>query len=126
METEWIDNTTSWIPLKDVKNSNNDEISNYALRNNISTEPAFKWWVCDTPCRKKQLIKLSQCHHCQAGYKCGIRIPNSIEEALTLDKENNNTLWLDAIQNKMHGMMVALKFLKEVLLHPGTSIFPFA
>ena len=33
--------------------------------------------------------------------KYGIKVPNSVRKALILDKENNNTLWADAIKKEM-------------------------
>ena len=43
LEVEWRDGTTSWVPLKDLKDSN---------PNKISEEPAFAWWVRPTVKRR--------------------------------------------------------------------------
>ena len=37
----WNDGTSSWIQLKDIKESNPVEVAEYAIRSNISNEPAF-------------------------------------------------------------------------------------
>jgi hypothetical protein len=42
---EFMDGTTAWLPLKDVKESNPIELAEYAILNRIDDEPAFKWWV---------------------------------------------------------------------------------
>ena len=60
IEVEWVDGTSSWFPLKEVKNSNSVELAEYAMHNHLNLEPAFDWWVQDTLKRKKSLIKLSQ------------------------------------------------------------------
>ena len=41
----WKDNSSSWIPLTDLKESNPVETAEYAVSCNIAMEPAFKWWV---------------------------------------------------------------------------------
>jgi len=42
---EWCDGTTSWLPLKDVKQANPLELAKYASTNKILDEPAFAWWA---------------------------------------------------------------------------------
>jgi hypothetical protein len=44
----WKDNLTSWVKLKDLKESNPIELAEYAVANWIAEEPAFKWWVPNT------------------------------------------------------------------------------
>jgi len=41
----WKDGTTSWEPLKDLKESNPIQVADYAIANNIVEEAAFAWWV---------------------------------------------------------------------------------
>jgi len=102
-----MDNTTSWLPLKEVKATNSVELAEYAVKNQIDTEPAFDWWVKETLKRRKRLIKLSQRRHVKTGYKFGIKIPRTIEEALELDKINGNDLWFKAIMKEMTKVKIA-------------------
>ena len=37
--------STTWAPLKDLKESNPVDIAEYVLGNRISEESAFAWWV---------------------------------------------------------------------------------
>ena len=60
IKVEWVDGTSSWFLLKEVKNSNSFELAEYAMHSRLNLEPAFDWWVQDTLKRKKHLIKLSQ------------------------------------------------------------------
>jgi hypothetical protein len=53
LEVEWRDGEKAWIALKTMKESNAVELAEYALTNQISHEPAFKWWVHDVIGRKK-------------------------------------------------------------------------
>eukprot|EP00804_Cyclotella_cryptica_P027064 CCRYP_013687-RA/>CCRYP_013687-RA protein AED:0.45 eAED:0.45 QI:0/0/0.5/1/0/0/2/287/98 len=41
---EWKDGSTSWVRIKDIKDSNPIELVEYAVANKIHKEPAFK---CD-------------------------------------------------------------------------------
>ena len=47
LEIEWKDGSTSWLPLKEVKETNSVEVAEYAIANRIDKEPAFDWWVKD-------------------------------------------------------------------------------
>ena len=42
---EWKDGTTSWLALKDIKDSYLVQVAEYAVHNKIAEEPAFNWWV---------------------------------------------------------------------------------
>ena len=44
----WNDGTSTWIPLKNIKESNPVEVVEYAISSNISNKPAFAWWVNHT------------------------------------------------------------------------------
>jgi hypothetical protein len=105
LEVEWKDGTTSWLPLKESKETNVVEVAEYARDNNLLEEPAFAWWA---PHLKKlhRLIKLSKLRHIRKGYKFGIRLPNSREEALALDRENGNNLWEEAIMKEGSGVRI--------------------
>jgi hypothetical protein len=41
LEVEWRDASTSWIPLKELKETNIVEVAKYAVDNQINHEPAF-------------------------------------------------------------------------------------
>ena len=42
---KWADQTESWIPLKDLKESHPCEAAEFAKARGIADEPAFAWWV---------------------------------------------------------------------------------
>ena len=52
----WIDGSTSWVPLKLLKESNPVEVAEYALANGYNHEPAFKWWVSHVLKKRDRLI----------------------------------------------------------------------
>jgi hypothetical protein len=117
LEVEWRDGSTTWIPLKDIKATNMVEVAEYAVDNRINTEPAFDWWVTDTLRRKKRLIKMSQREAVKTGYKFGIKIPYTVNEALRLDSNNGDTKWYDAIMKEMGNVRVAFR-----ALEPGETV----
>jgi hypothetical protein len=45
--------------------------------------------------------------------KFGITIPQSVEEALRIDKEMNTTYWADAIAKEMKNNRIAFEFINE-------------
>jgi len=109
---EWKDGTTSWLPLKEIKETNPIEVASYAISNRIDAEPAFDWWVHDILHKKERLIKLSQKRAIRTGYKFGLRVPDNVSEAIELDRTSGNTLWHDAIMKEMTIVRVAFE-LKE-------------
>jgi hypothetical protein len=52
---EWKDRTTTWVLLKDIKDTNPVEVAEYAFTNQIKSEPAFAWWV-NTVMKKRDRI----------------------------------------------------------------------
>eukprot|EP00957_Ditylum_brightwellii_P015527 1170446-Ditylum_brightwellii.AAC.1 len=52
---KWKNNSESWIPLKDMKESHPVETAEYVKAQGIADEPAFCWWVPYT-LRKRDVI----------------------------------------------------------------------
>lgn len=77
----------------------------------LEKEPAFNWWVKHTLQLRDCIIK--QVQHCvvKKNIKFGFYVPNSVEEALKIDKENRNTLWTDAINKELKNVIVAFKLI---------------
>eukprot|EP00934_Nitzschia_sp_Nitz4_P001469 Nitzschia sp. Nitz4//scaffold498_size9664//494//4337//NITZ4_009088-RA/size9664-snap-gene-0.10-mRNA-1//-1//CDS//3329553087//1469//frame0 len=108
LEVEWKDGSTSWLPLKELKETNPVDVAMYyAVANRIDDEPAFSWWVKHVLKKRQRLIKAlkSRNQHARKHYKFGIRIPRTVAEALALDQENGNTFWLDAIKKEMGNIL---------------------
>ena len=43
IEVEWKDGSTSWLPLKEVKETNSVDLAQYGKDNMLLDEPAFAW-----------------------------------------------------------------------------------
>jgi hypothetical protein len=52
LEVQWVDGSTDWLLLKDLKDSSPIEAAKYAISNGISEEPGFSWWAQHTLCKK--------------------------------------------------------------------------
>ena len=113
MNIRWKDGTESWIPMNEVKESNPLELAEYATACKISTEPAFAWWVQSVLNKRNRIINKVKSRIKIKNMKYGIKIPSAIYEAEKLDKENNNTLWKEAIEKELNGVRVAFQLLKD-------------
>merc|ERR1712107_143636 len=87
---QWKDGSTTWIKLKDVKDSYPVELAEFAKENGISEEPAFAWWVPFTLKKKARIISKIKSKYWQRTHKYGVRIPKSVKEALMIDAQNGN------------------------------------
>jgi len=110
MNIRWKDGTESWIPMNEVKESNPLKLAEYATACKISTEPAFAWWVQSVLNKRNRIINKVKS---RIKIKNGIKIPSAIYEAEKLDKENNNSLWKEAIEKELNGVRVAFQLLKD-------------
>jgi len=109
LEVEWRDGSSSWLPLKMLKETNPVQVADYAHGNKIDMEPAFDRWVpmvlqlCNWT--TKHAVNW---HHC-IGYKYGIPLPSSVADAEHLDKINGNMLWMDTLHKEMEQCISHLK-----------------
>ena len=87
---------TEWISLKDLKESNPAEISEYAVSNNIDHKPEFLWWVPYTLQKWNRIIYKLQKR--QKNREFGIEVPNSIKRVYEIDEETHTEFWRKAIE----------------------------
>lgn len=98
----WKDGSTSWIPLKDMKESHPLQVCEYVMTHGLDKEPAFSWWVPKALKRQHIIIKaIKQNRYFRKNEKFGLEIPKTVKRALEIDKENGNTYWEDAIKKEM-------------------------
>jgi hypothetical protein len=85
--------------MKDLKESYPVELASYATGQKIDDQPAFAWWVpyvlTTSGIRILQKVKSK---YWSRTHKYGIRMPKNIKEAIEIDREQGNTLWMDAIK----------------------------
>jgi hypothetical protein len=107
---EWKDGSTTWEPLKNLKESNPIEVSEYVIANKVDHEPDFAWWVPDTLHKKSRIIKAVSRRALKRYYKYGIKVPTNTEEALEIDKETSTSFWRLAIEKEMLSVKQVFEF----------------
>ncbi|KAI2500086.1 Reverse transcriptase (RNA-dependent DNA polymerase) [Fragilaria crotonensis] len=106
---QWKDGSTDWVTLKDFKESYPVELALYATNRGIYEEPAFAWWVPYVLKKQKRIIQKVKSKYWSRTHKYGLRIPKNIAEAIEIDKENGNTLWMDAVRLEMANVRIAFE-----------------
>ena len=105
----WKDKSTTWHALKDIKDSYPVELAEFAVENGISHLPAFAWWVPFTLRKRDRIVSKIKSKYWVRTHKYGIRIPKTVQEAIEIDRENNNTLWWDALMLEMKNVRPAFE-----------------
>ena len=113
LKCTWKDGTTTWIPLKDLKESYPVETAEFASAMELTESPAFKWWVHHTLRKRDQIISKVQHRLVKKNFKYGHEVPTSVKEAYELDKRNGNTRWKDAIAKEMKNVRIAFRILEN-------------
>ena len=109
----WKDGTEEWIPLKDMKESNQVETAEFAKAKGLQTQPAFKWWVPYTLKKRDAIVSKVQARVRKVTHKYGIKVPRTVKQAYEFDKENGNTFWRDVIKKEMTNVGVAFQIQEE-------------
>ena len=72
-------------------------MAEYALANRLQDDPAFSWWVRSVLKHRDQIILKVKSKYWKTTHMYGIKLPHSVEEALSLDKESGTDYWAKAI-----------------------------
>ena len=83
------------------------QLCEYALDKRISDEPVFAWWLPHVIKKIKQIISKIKSKYWTRTHKFGIRVPKSIQDAISIDKQNDNHLWWEAICDEMKNVRIA-------------------
>ena len=110
LEVLFKDGSTSWIPLKDLKESNPLEVAEYAVANQIADEPAFSWWVRHFLRKRDRVIMKVKARYWKRTHQFGIELPKTIEEALAIDKKTGTDFWRTAVEKEMKVVDKAFEF----------------
>ena len=117
---KWRDGTTSWERLSEVKESNPVEVAEFAVAQGIDHEPAFAWWVPHTLRKRDRIIAAVNKRYHKTTHKFGIEVPKTVEDAIRIDTENGNHLWMDAIKKEMATVKVAFNIVDDdYIIPPG-------
>ena len=105
----WKDGSTSWEEMKDVKNTYPLQLAEYTHQQQLTSQPAFAWWVPFTLKKRNRIISKVKSKYWKKTHKFGIRIPKSVEEARKLDTINGNHYWQEAIALEMKNVRIAFE-----------------
>ena len=106
---EWKYGQTSWIKLKELKESNPIEVAEYAVANFIVEEPAFKWWVSWTVRKRNIVISKLKGKYWRTTHKFSIRLPKDVKEALDINRITGTDFWRKAVNKEISEVKVAWK-----------------
>jgi hypothetical protein len=109
----WKDGSTSYVLLREVKNTCPTETANYAVASGLEKEPAFSWWVPYGIKKRKRItskLKRGKTKYWHKTHKYGIELPKNVKEALAIDEKTGTTFWRDAIEKEMRNVLPAFQF----------------
>ncbi len=89
------------------------ETAEFAKARGIDQEPAFAWWVPYTLQKRDVILSAVKKRIRRTTHKYGVEMPRSIEHARALDRQNGNTLWMDALAKEMFHVGIAFEVLEE-------------
>jgi hypothetical protein len=108
---ECKDGTTSWELLADLKESNPVEVAEYAATKILLNTPAFIWWAPHMLQKRTRSIAAVTKRYHKRTHKFGVEVPKSWDDCVKLDKENDNTLWQDAVRKEMKNVRIVFKII---------------
>ena len=103
------DGSTTWVPLKDTKESYPVEVSEYAVLTQIQEEHALAWWFPHVLRKPNRIVAKVKYKYWIRTHKFGLKVPKSVTEAIAIDRENGDTLWWDAICKEMKNVHIAFE-----------------
>ena len=101
----WDTNEESWDDLNRMKAADPITVSKYVEAKGLMDKPYWKWARRYLKNKKKFLRLCRQVFLARKRtgpiYKFGVQVPRNTKEALLFDKQNNNTLWKEAISKEI-------------------------
>jgi hypothetical protein len=108
---ECNDGTTSWELPTDIKENNPVEVADYAVVKSLLDAPAFVWWDPHVLKNRSRFIASVTKRYHNHTHKFGIEVPKSWDDCVRLDKENDNTLWQDAVRKETKNVRITFKIM---------------
>ena len=103
-----------------MKESHPLQVAEYVESADLTSEPAFAWWVPHTIKKRDMTISSVVNRSKKKSHKFGIEVPRDVRSALEIDRANVNSLWADAIHLEMSEVRVAFDIKeKDTRVEPG-------
>jgi hypothetical protein len=106
---EWKDGTTSWERQMELKESKPVEVDEYDAAKSFLDSPVFVWWASHVLKKRIRIISAVTKRYHKRTHKLGIEVPKSWDDCVRLDKENDNTLWQDAVRKEMKNVRICIQ-----------------
>ena len=100
----WKVGSETWVPLKDLKESNPVEVAEFSRARGIDDETVFVWWAPCTPKKRDAIIAKVKARVRKTTHKCVHESPRSVEHAQEIDKRNDNNFWRKATEKEMNNV----------------------
>ena len=97
----------SWMPLKDLKETNPVEVAKFAKARDLESEPAFYQWIPHMPRKRDVTTSNVTSRTRKKTNEHGIEILTNTENAKRLDIKNGDTFWGDTIKKEMRDIGIA-------------------
>jgi hypothetical protein len=117
---EWKYGTTIWERLADLKESNPVEVVEYAVAKILLDAPDFVWWYPHVLKKRSRIIYDVTKRYHKRTHKFGIEFPKIWDDCVRLDKENDNTLWKEAVRKDIKNVRIVFKILNGEESSPPT------
>ena len=101
---------STWVALKDLKDSNPVQVAEYAVANKLAEEPAFAWWIRPVLRKRDRIIKKVKKRYWKRSHKYGVELPHDVASALKIDRETGTDFWRQAIEKEMKNVLPAFEF----------------
>jgi hypothetical protein len=72
---QWKDGSTTWVTLRDAKDSYPVQVAEYAVATGIDKQPAFAWWVPSTIKKRQQIISKIKSKYWIRTHSSALRFP---------------------------------------------------
>ena len=120
----WKTGYKSWVKLEDLKHDDPLKLINYAQNNQLSNLEEWKW--TNNFNQNLNLFEVMVQNTSQSlnnTYKFGVRVPKTAKQALQFDKEDENSLWKEAIDKEINEINEYQTF--KVLDHTETLSYGY-
>ena len=104
--------------MKDLKESNTIESTEYITPRGIQDDTAFSLWVQFTLSKIDTIIAEVTSRVRKSSHKYSIEIPTSVEHAKRFDKKNGSRFWKDDIDLDMSNVGIEFKILDQGEIPP--------
>ena len=99
--------------MKDLKESNPVEVSEFVKVRDLESVPVFCWWIPHVLRKRDVTMSNVTSRARKTDHRHGVEIPTNIYHAKRLDAKNGNNFWINAIKKEMYDVGIAFDILED-------------